>query len=131
LRRAATLPLNSCVGPQAKSMTDSPPNSAKLDATVAAPDHHAVLVENPRVRVLDTRLAPWERTPVHKHQWPAALYVLSRSDFIRYSPGDGIPPDSRSLPSPPAIVEPFGQVRCRHITSTISAVLICTSSRLG
>jgi hypothetical protein len=100
LSRAATPPLDSSVGPQAKSMTDSPPNSAKPDATVAAPDHQAVLVENPRVRVLDTRLAPWERTPVHEHQWPAALYILSRSDFIRYSPDGGILLDSRSLAFP-------------------------------
>ena len=35
-----------------------------LDAMAAAPDHHAILLENDQVRVLDTRLAPGERTPV-------------------------------------------------------------------
>ena len=31
---------------------------ASLDAMVAAPAHHEVLLENERVRVLDTRLRP-------------------------------------------------------------------------
>ena len=29
-----------------------------LDAMAAAPDHHKVLLENDKVRVLDTRLGP-------------------------------------------------------------------------
>ena len=57
-----------------------------LDAMSVAPAHHAVLMENDRVRVLDTRLGPGEQTPVHTHQWPAVLYVLGWSDFIRYDP---------------------------------------------
>jgi quercetin dioxygenase-like cupin family protein len=83
------------------SMTDSIANPAKLDAMVAAPDHHAVLIENPRVRGLGTRLAPGERTPVHEHQWPVALYILSWSDFIRYAPNGEVLVDSRSLSSRP------------------------------
>ena len=54
-----------------------------LDALVAAPAHHRLLFENAHVRVLDTRIAPGERTPLHTHRWPAAHYVLSWSDFIR------------------------------------------------
>ena len=54
-----------------------------LDAMQSAPDHHDVLYENEKVRILDTRLAAGDRTPVHAHEWPAALYVLSWSDFIR------------------------------------------------
>ena len=48
-----------------------------LDAMLAAPDQDNVLLENEKVRILDTRLAPGEQTPVHVHQWPGALYVLS------------------------------------------------------
>lgn len=82
-------------------MTDPMTSGSQLDAMLAAPDHHDVLVENPRVRVLDTRLAPGERTPVHEHQWPAALYILSWSDFIRYSPSGEVLVDSRSIhPAP-------------------------------
>ena len=57
-----------------------------LDAMTAAPDHHAVLIEYHRVRVLDMRLGPGEQTPVHAHEWPAALYVPSWSDFVRRAP---------------------------------------------
>lgn len=56
---------------------------AELDALVAAPAHHRLLLENSRVRVLDTQIAPGQRTPVHTHQWPAVHYVLSGSAFVR------------------------------------------------
>ena len=72
-----------------------------LDAMRAAPHHHEVLLENETVRVLDTRLAPGDRTPVHAHRWPAALYVLSWSDFIRYDPNGNVLVDSRSMSSRP------------------------------
>ena len=78
-----------------------------LDALVAAPGHHRVLLENDRVRVLDTRIAPGQRTPVHTHRWPSVLYVLSWSHFIRYDDVGNVLLDSRtveSLQSPPAIL---------------------------
>ena len=74
-----------------------------LDAMTAAPNHHSVLLENDRVRVLDTRLGPGEQTPVHAHEWPGALYVLSWSDFIRYDADDNAIVDSRALGMNPAI----------------------------
>jgi quercetin dioxygenase-like cupin family protein len=43
------------------------------DAIASAPDHHKVLLENESVRVLETRIAPGERTPVHAHHWPRCL----------------------------------------------------------
>ena len=73
-----------------------------LDAMRAAPDHHSVLLENDLVRVLDTRLGPGERTPVYTHQWPAALYVLSWSDFVRCDPDENVLVDSRLMHAPPA-----------------------------
>ena len=71
-----------------------------LDAMTAAPDHHSVLLENEQVRILDTRLGPGKRTPVHAHEWPAALYVLSWSDFIRRDAAGTILVDSRERPLP-------------------------------
>ena len=68
----------------------------------AAPDHHGVLYENERVRVLDTRLAAGDRTPIHAHEWPAALYVLSWSDFIRRDDRGNVIADSRGNPAPAA-----------------------------
>lgn len=72
-----------------------------LDAMAAAPDHHSILLENDEVRILDTRLGPGEHTPVHAHEWPAALYVLGWSDFVRRDADGKIVADSRSMPSPP------------------------------
>ena len=72
------------------------------DAMIAAPDHHSILLENEHVRVLDTRLRPGERTPVHAHQWSGALYVLSWSDFVRRDPDGNILVDSRDWERRPA-----------------------------
>ena len=72
-----------------------------LDALAAAPDHHSSLLENDRVRVLDTRLRPGEQTPLHAHEWAAALYVLSWSDFIRRDAAGTILADSRTMSAPP------------------------------
>jgi quercetin dioxygenase-like cupin family protein len=74
-----------------------------LDAMSAAPDHHRVLLENENVRVLDTQLGPGEQTPIHAHEWPAALYVISWSDFVRYDPEGRVLVDSKAMsvsPSP-------------------------------
>jgi hypothetical protein len=68
-----------------------------------APEHHPVLLENEKVRVLDTRLGPGAQTPVHAHQWPGALYVMSWSDFVRYDPDGEVLVDSRTLPTKPAL----------------------------
>ena len=74
---------------------------ASLDAMAAAPDHHVVLLENDRVRVLDTRLEPGERTPVHTHGWPSVLYVVSWSDFVRYDSAGAVLLDSRGMSAKP------------------------------
>jgi quercetin dioxygenase-like cupin family protein len=47
---------------------------AELDALVAAPAHHTLLFENEFVRVRDTCIRAGDRTPIHTHRWPAALY---------------------------------------------------------
>lgn len=57
--------------------------SPEFDALVAAPGHHTLLLENEQVRVLDTCIQPGDTVPMHTHQWPAAMYVLSFSHFIR------------------------------------------------
>ncbi|MGD9563226.1 MAG: hypothetical protein AB7F88_13570 [Pyrinomonadaceae bacterium] len=79
------------------------PATHLFDAMVKAPDHHFVLLDNSKVRVLDTKVEPGQRTPVHAHEWPAALYVLSWSDFVRYGPDRNVLLDSRSLSAKPAV----------------------------
>jgi hypothetical protein len=66
-----------------------------LDALVAAPEQHSLILENDRVRVLDTRINPGDRTPVHTHRWSAVHYVLSWSDFVRRDSNDAVLLDTR------------------------------------
>ena len=78
------------------------PWPGELDALIAAPENHKLLFENDSVRVLDTFIRPGQKTPLHTHCWPAALYVISVSDFIRRDHESAVTLDSRdsSLPSP-------------------------------
>jgi len=62
---------------------------ASLDALAAASEHHKVLLENDQVRVLDTRIGPGERTPVHTHSWPSVYYVLGCSRTMGARPEKG------------------------------------------
>jgi quercetin dioxygenase-like cupin family protein len=70
-----------------------------LDAMVAAPEHHEVLLENERVRVLDSRIKPGDTVPVHTHRWASVLYILGTSDFIRYDNEGNAVFDSRTKES--------------------------------
>lgn len=80
-------------------MTSDWPWPEDLDAVRAAPAQHRVLLENADVRVLDTRIEPGERTPVHTHCWPAVHCVLTWSDFVRRDAQDGVLLDTRTAGS--------------------------------
>jgi hypothetical protein len=69
-----------------------------FDALIAAPAHHTLLLENEAVRVLDTRIGPGERTPVHTHAWASVLYILSWSAFVRRDAAGQVILDSRTIP---------------------------------
>lgn len=56
---------------------------AHLDAVVAAPEHHRVLLENEKVRVIETAIRPGETVPLHTHRWASVYYVLSVGEFVR------------------------------------------------
>lgn len=89
----------------AVAIVRAPPSAERplsdLDALVAAPDQHRLLLETDRVRVLDTRIGPGERTPVHTHQWPAVHYVMSWSPFVRRDAEGRVLVDTRTQPSSP------------------------------
>lgn len=70
-----------------------------LDALNAAPDHHSLMFEDERVRVLDTHIPAGDRTPVHTHRWPAVLVVLQWSPFVRYAENGDVQLDSRRVPT--------------------------------
>ena len=73
----------------------------ELDAVIAASQHHRLLLENERVRVLETAIAAGETTAVHTHRWPNVQYIVSTADFIRRD-GDGkVMLDTRAASGPP------------------------------
>jgi hypothetical protein len=77
------------------------PWPTELDALIAAPRHHTLLLENDRVRVLDTHIAPGDTVPLHTHRWPSVLHILSWSDFLRRDQRRQLFLDTRMLASPP------------------------------
>ncbi len=71
---------------------------ADLDAVIAAPKNHKILMENEKVRVLEVFVSPGETEPLHHHQWPSVLYIQEAGEFIDYD-GDGkVIFDSREVP---------------------------------
>ena len=73
----------------------------ELDAMTAAPQYHAVLLENEAVRVLDTTIPPGHTVPLPTHRWPSVNYILSWSNFIRRDVDGAVLLDSRTLEEPP------------------------------
>jgi len=79
----------------------------ELDAMAAASDHHTLLLENDRVRVLDSVVKPGESTPVHTHEWPSVLYVVGFSDFVRRDDQGRVLFDSRESDEKPVSGQAF------------------------
>ena len=74
--------------------------SDELDGIVAAPEHHRVLFENERVRVIETWVPRGAVTALHTHLAPAAQYVVSGSHFVRRGPGGEVMLDTRTTDPP-------------------------------
>jgi hypothetical protein len=72
-----------------------------LDALVAAPSHHQLLLEDQRVRVLHTRIPAGDVVPLHTHRWGGVAYLQSSSHFIRRGEKGEILFDSRQAGDPP------------------------------
>jgi hypothetical protein len=103
-----------------------------LDAVIAAPNHHKLMFENERVRILEVRIAPGELVPVHTHRWPSAIYVAQQSDFLRRDAKGNLlfdsrtegPPATKPLvqwapPLPPHSVENIGATEILLITAEL------------
>jgi hypothetical protein len=71
----------------------------QLDAVAVAPEHHKVLLETDKIRVLETLLLPGEETAVHTHVWSGLLYIISWSDFVRYDEHRNVMMDSARMKS--------------------------------
>ena len=88
--------------------TGTPPAGAwpwpeALDALPAAPLHHCLLLENERVRVLDPRIGPGDRVPVHTHGWPAVHHISHWNDFVRRDVEGRVLVDTRGRPPPASL----------------------------
>ncbi len=90
-------------------MTSRPPDPWEwpdtLDGPIAAPDHHRVLFENDRVRVLETRIKAGDRAPLHTHRAPTVMYVMSGSAFTRRDEHGTVMLDTRAT-DPPFVMPP-------------------------
>ena len=78
-----------------------------LDALTAAPELHQLLLENDRVRVILTHIAPGGTTPIHTHRWPAVITILQWSDFVRRDEHGNVMLDTRTLDSDPQVNAPM------------------------
>jgi len=79
----------------------------ELDALIAAPKHHKLVLENERLRVLDTHIPAGDVVPVHTHRWPAVYYTISGGDFVRRDGEGKVLFDTRIHPNPPAVPARF------------------------
>ena len=73
----------------------NPPLS--FDGPRAASDHHKIIFENDRVRVVDFRVSPGDTVPVHTHRWAAVNYVIGVSDFRSFDGDGNLILDSRNM----------------------------------
>src|SRR6185369_10875245 len=69
----------------------------ELDALIAAPRHHQLILENDRMRLLDTRIPVGDKVPVHTHRWPGVYYTIRFSYFVRRDGEGTVVFDSRAL----------------------------------
>ena len=74
-----------------------------LDALIAAPAHHRLLLENDRVRVIHTLIPPGGLVPLHTHRWGGVAYLQSFSHFIRRGEKSELLFDSRAAGDAPTV----------------------------
>jgi hypothetical protein len=71
-----------------------------LDAVLAGPEHHKVLFENERLRVLEVTLDPDDEEPLHHHRWPS-VFVFDQVA----GPVHDFAPDGTQLPDNRDVIE--------------------------
>lgn len=66
------------------------PQQGSIDAVVAAPASHTVILENDRVRVLQVTIPPGVTEPVHTHEWPSVMQIEAPQPltYITYTQQD-------------------------------------------
>jgi hypothetical protein len=80
-----------------------------MDALVATPDHHILLLENEKMRVVQTRILPGQTVPVHTHGLGGVLFIQSWSDLIRRDQHGNVLLDTRQNLDKPELNTPLWQ----------------------
>jgi hypothetical protein len=75
-----------------------------MDALVAAPASHHVLMENSQVRVLEVVIEPGSREPEHTHE-SVSVMIVDEPARIRYYEGSVLRFESPERPGSPAGVQ--------------------------
>ena len=109
-------------------MTNDWPWPDSLDALVAAPKHHKLLMEDDRVRVIHTRVLPGETVPLHTHRWPSVLILLGWSDCVRRDENGVVTYDSRTSGKGPEAIRQCGTRHCLRIRWRMSGKTRSTRS---
>ncbi len=73
--------------PDAMDPPTSPGEPDPLDALIAAPEYHKLVLQNERVRVLEVRNHPGDFEPMHKHS--RGVLVILQGGSARFGLSDG------------------------------------------
>lgn len=80
-----------------------------MDALIAAPEQHTLLMENEKMRVVQTRILPGQTVPVHTHRLGGVLFIQSWSDLIRRDQHGGVLLDTGRNHDRPVLNTPLWQ----------------------
>jgi hypothetical protein len=69
-----------------------------MDALLAAPGSHRILLDNDRVRVLEVVIEPGAREPEHTHQAPSIM-IVDEPARIRYYQAGALVSESPARPA--------------------------------
>lgn len=67
----------------------------ELDGVIASGQHHRVIFENERVRVIETVIPVGELTDIHTHRRSTAMHVVSGDHFVRRDAAGTVEFDTR------------------------------------
>ncbi len=56
-----------------------------MDAVIAAPDSHKVILENDKVRILEVVILPGQKEPIHTHDRSSVMIVDSSTNIKYYT----------------------------------------------
>ena len=86
-----------------------PGTPEELDAVIAAPENHEVLIDNDRVRVIRVTIPPGQLEHMHTHKWPSVFIITSLPKIVYYTEKmEVVPPSGTRREGIPIYIEPEG-----------------------